>query len=201
MPKETFKKQNEVDDIFSSTESASKTQPISNLKRATRAISAGLGGQRSISQSENSGNSGGSGWGKKILIMAVVVIVASAGAALAWFLLSKSPAGTPGVNNISNINENQPTGETLKNTGGNYVNQKIDADTDGLTNEEEKKLGTDPNKADSDNDDLLDREEVKTYQTDPLNPDTDGDGYKDGEEVRTGNNPKGPGRLFEIPKK
>ncbi len=47
-----------------------------------------------------------------------------------------------------------------------------DIDGDGLSNEEEKKLGTDP-----------------------LNIDTDGDGYNDKEEVDHGYNPRGPGRL------
>lgn len=47
-----------------------------------------------------------------------------------------------------------------------------DPDSDGLTNADEKKYGTDPK-----------------------NPDTDADGYKDGDEVRAGYNPKGPGKL------
>jgi outer membrane protein OmpA-like peptidoglycan-associated protein len=58
-----------------------------------------------------------------------------------------------------------------------------DPDGDGLTNREEKMLGTDPQVADTDGDGLKDGEEVKTYKTDPLKADTDGDGLKDGEEV------------------
>lgn len=45
----------------------------------------------------------------------------------------------------------------------------LDSDQDGLTNEEEK-----------------------MYGTDPQNPDTDGDGYSDGTEVRSGYDPKKP---------
>ncbi len=71
-----------------------------------------------------------------------------------------------------------------------------DSDSDGLTDEEEVKLGTAINNADTDGDGLLDREEVEVYKTDPLNPDTDSDGYLDGQEVRNGYNPKGEGRLF-----
>jgi outer membrane protein OmpA-like peptidoglycan-associated protein len=60
-----------------------------------------------------------------------------------------------------------------------------DLDGDGLTNDDEKKLGTDPLNPDTDGDGLRDGEEVHVYKTNPLNPDTDGDGLKDGEEVRT----------------
>jgi len=59
-----------------------------------------------------------------------------------------------------------------------------DPDGDGLTNAEEKQLGTNKKIADSDADGLKDGEEVKTYKTDPLKMDTDGDGLRDGDEVR-----------------
>ncbi|MDO9399751.1 MAG: hypothetical protein Q7T79_03660 [bacterium] len=71
----------------------------------------------------------------------------------------------------------------------------VDSDQDGLIDEEERLLGTDPNSSDSDNDGLSDREEVKTYSTNPLNADTDSDGYQDGAEVKNGYNPKGSGKL------
>ncbi|MBI1805674.1 MAG: OmpA family protein [Ignavibacteria bacterium] len=58
-----------------------------------------------------------------------------------------------------------------------------DLDGDGLKNDEEKLIGTDPLNPDTDGDGLRDGEEVRTYKTDPLNPDTDGDGLRDGEEV------------------
>ena len=54
-----------------------------------------------------------------------------------------------------------------------------DDDADGLTNAEEAVLGTDPKKADSDNDGLSDRDEVKVTKTDPKKADTDGDGKND----------------------
>lgn len=75
----------------------------------------------------------------------------------------------------------------------------VDSDGDGLSDEVERMLGTDPFNPDTDNDGLTDYEEVCIYGTDPLNPDTDGDGYLDGEEVEAGYNPLGPGRLLEIP--
>jgi len=66
----------------------------------------------------------------------------------------------------------------------------LDQDHDGLTDEEEKKFGTDKSKADTDLDGLYDKEELKVYFTNPLNSDTDGDGIIDGEEVKKGTNPK-----------
>lgn len=75
--------------------------------------------------------------------------------------------------------------------------QANDADGDGLTDEEELKLGTNSTQVDTDKDNLSDREEIKVYKTDPLNPDTDGDTYLDGNEVQAGYNPKGPGKLLE----
>ncbi|MEI6564223.1 MAG: outer membrane beta-barrel protein [bacterium] len=58
-----------------------------------------------------------------------------------------------------------------------------DSDADGLTDDEEKTLGTNPFDPDTDHDGLTDFEEVRIYKTDPLNPDTDYDGLMDGAEV------------------
>ncbi len=60
-----------------------------------------------------------------------------------------------------------------------------DPDGDGLTNREEKQLGTNPKVADTDGDGLSDGAEIKKHSTNPLLPDSDGDGLKDGEEVNT----------------
>ncbi len=51
---------------------------------------------------------------------------------------------------------------------------------------------------DSDSDGLSDSDERK-YGTDPLNPDSDNDGYLDGVEVGDGNNPNGNGKLANNP--
>ena len=69
----------------------------------------------------------------------------------------------------------------------------VDSDGDGLTDDEELRLGTDPHNWDTDGDGLSDGDEVKTHKTNPLNPDTDGDGLKDGEEVlRYKTDPRNP---------
>ena len=63
------------------------------------------------------------------------------------------------------------------------VDGPLDSDGDGLTDDEEARIGTDPFNPDTDGDGLKDGEEVLRYKTDPLNPDSDFDGLKDGEEV------------------
>ena len=60
-----------------------------------------------------------------------------------------------------------------------------DPDGDGLNNDREAALGTDPLLPDTDGDRLLDREEVETHQTNPLAVDTDDDGLQDGDEIQT----------------
>ncbi len=67
--------------------------------------------------------------------------------------------------------------------GGAVIGLPKDSDGDGLTDDEEAKLGTDPFNKDTDGDELTDGDEVKVYKTNPLNPDTDFDGLKDGQEV------------------
>ena len=58
-----------------------------------------------------------------------------------------------------------------------------DADGDGLTNGQERRLGTYPENPDSDGDGLPDGEEVKRYRTNPLRTDSDSDGLSDADEV------------------
>ncbi|MGV9201759.1 Rib/alpha-like domain-containing protein, partial [Arcanobacterium canis] len=76
-----------------------------------------------------------------------------------------------------------------------------DSDGDGLSDGQEKELGTDPKDPDTDKDGVNDGDEVSGAKnpfkenksdpkgepgnTDPRNPDSDGDGQKDGEELNT----------------
>ena len=69
-------------------------------------------------------------------------------------------------------------GLTWVGEGGN-----ADSDGDGLTNREERTLGTDPGNPDTDGDGLNDGAEVNRHGTNPLLADTDGDGLTDGAEV------------------
>ena len=54
-----------------------------------------------------------------------------------------------------------------------------DIDSDGLTNDEEQKYGTDPKNPDTDNDGLKDGDEVLKYGSSPvdIDIDTDNDGW------------------------
>ena len=74
----------------------------------------------------------------------------------------------------------------------------LDSDADGLLDEEEKAIGTNPYNPDTDKDDLNDYQEVNVYKTNPLNPDTDCDGVPDGLEIKLGRNPKGQGMLADL---
>lgn len=61
-----------------------------------------------------------------------------------------------------------------------------DPDQDGLDNEEEAMVGTDPAQGDTDRDGLKDGEEVHTIHSDPLDEDSDDDGVRDGAETEPG---------------
>lgn len=88
--------------------------------------------------------------------------------------------------------QNSALGADCKKT---IKNKPKDNDNDGLLDSEERSYGTNPFKADSDDDGLNDLEEMSKYFTDPNNPDTDSDGYSDGEEVKAGYNPNGEGKI------
>jgi hypothetical protein len=72
----------------------------------------------------------------------------------------------------------------------------VDSDRDGLTDDQELQLGTDPRNPDTDGDQLSDGDEVKKYRTDPKKADTDGDGYSDAQEIKNEYNPLGTGRCL-----
>jgi outer membrane protein OmpA-like peptidoglycan-associated protein/opacity protein-like surface antigen len=67
---------------------------------------------------------------------------------------------------------------------GVYIFGSLDCDKDGLTDSEERRIGSDPCNPDTDGDGLTDFEEVRTYKTDPTKPDTDSDGLNDYQEVK-----------------
>ena len=69
--------------------------------------------------------------------------------------------------------------------------QPLDTDRDGLSDEQEVLLETDPNNQDSDDDGVADGGEANAG-TDPLNPDSDGHGYTDKEELDLQSDPLDP---------
>jgi len=95
------------------------------------------------------------------------------------------------------------------------VGGKADGDGDGLSDDVEEALGTDPDSADTDHDGLSDYQEVywdgdgalNAYDPDinptgmdlnPLDADTDGDGVRDGSEAEFGSDPLDPADTVEL---
>jgi hypothetical protein len=73
----------------------------------------------------------------------------------------------------------------------NAAPEPVDTDQDGLTDDEEAEIGTDPASYDTDGDGVADGGEVNAG-TDPLNTDTDGDGYTNREELDVQSDPLDP---------
>ena len=73
--------------------------------------------------------------------------------------------------------------------GGATPTAVTDSDGDGLTDQFEALLGTDPHQADSDHDGLSDAYETSISHTDPNSADTDHDGIPDSVEVARGTDP------------
>ncbi|HFC12904.1 MAG TPA: FHA domain-containing protein [Anaerolineae bacterium] len=67
-----------------------------------------------------------------------------------------------------------------------------DDDGDGLSNQQELALGTEPDNPDTDQDGLSDGQEVNIFSTQPKNQDSDTDGMLDGLEVQNGTQPLNP---------
>jgi hypothetical protein len=79
------------------------------------------------------------------------------------------------------------------------VSEALDSDGDGLTDEQEETLGTDPFDPDSDDDGVFDGDEVNVHDTNPLVPDSDTDGFLDGSELAVGTDPLNPDDFPDVP--
>jgi outer membrane protein OmpA-like peptidoglycan-associated protein len=64
-----------------------------------------------------------------------------------------------------------------------YVFGSSDTDGDGISDEDEEKMGTNPFSTDTDGDGISDYEEIYLYKTDPFSVDTDKDGISDAKEI------------------
>lgn len=122
---------------------------------------------------------------KKWLIIILASIILLGMAVLLWWRLSHVSVKPPVAPSTS-------TAASESNAELRDEIQKVlsmDADLDGLSNEEEKKYGTNSRNPDTDGDGLLDSDEIKVHHSDPLKADTNGDGVSDGQAVRQGQNP------------
>jgi len=143
---------------------------------------------------------------KKVLvtIVSIVVIVSLFIVGGYWiynsfFKVSVSPSLELNTENIQEQVQNSAPAVIEEPVAEPTPIPKIeDKDNDGLSDQEELLLGTNPLDPDTDGDLLFDREEVEVYKTDPTNIDTDGDGYNDGSEVQNGFDPRGPGKLLKV---
>ncbi len=161
---------------------------------------------------------------KRILIASTVLVVVAIIGFVVWYFVIRKPVGVPVAAptpatapaapvepqleavvtapdaNIVNVDatgpakEPEPVIEKPADVPLPVLDPQKDTDKDGLTDEQEKKLLTDPTNPDTDVDGLNDGAEINIWGTDPLVKDTDGDGFTDGQEVLNGFNPKGAGK-------
>lgn len=118
--------------------------------------------------------SGGSGHGKRLLIIfAALALIAAGGYLIYSKFYKQSEPETP----IYPIDVPEPEPEAQ------------DKDNDGLTDPDEQRHATNASLADTDGDGLADGDEVNVYLSDPMLSDTDSDGYDDGGEVARGYSP------------
>ncbi|MBI3495479.1 hypothetical protein HY065_02540 [Candidatus Berkelbacteria bacterium] len=90
-----------------------------------------------------------------ILIVGVVVIIFVGGTV--WYVLRARA-----VQHAAALTPKNSAGQAL-------VPSVLDSDHDGLSDDEERALGTDPHNPDTDGDGLSDGQEVKIFHTDPKN--------------------------------
>lgn len=132
-----------------------------------------------------------------LAVVIVAAIVLALLASLAWNTLTNGNAAEPTPTAAASlplstdpVQSAQPTVPTmgLSALAG-------DSDQDGLTDEQEALLGTDPNNPDTDGDGLGDGEEILIHGTNPAAVDSDSDGVPDGAEVIEGTLPIDPGSV------
>lgn len=123
---------------------------------------------------------------KKILLIVLVIALVGSGVLLGlwgWKTRRGPTVSPPGTSTSRETPEQRALDSAMQNIA------RVDEDFDGLSNDEEARVGTDPKLADTDSDGLIDTYEVQKFKTNPRQADTDGDGLTDGQEVRQSLNP------------
>lgn len=133
---------------------------------------------------------------KTRILTVLIVIVAFLLGFAGWYFFQRNRPATAPSTNTTNAATNTATTAVVPAA----PQQAADQDRDGLTDQEEATLGTNPNSSDTDSDGLPDRAEVQVYKSNPLVADSDKDGVTDGDEVKAGTNPNGPGVLLDVSK-
>ncbi len=127
----------------------------------------------------------------KIAIV-LFVLAAAVGGGVAYFVIFRPNSGTPpavstnaaipvqtGTNAAATTDGgsavpavNSPVAPVNACSGDSCKPRAVDTDQDGLSDDEEKKYGTNPNNPDTDGDGIPDVDEIKIYHTNPLEPNT-----------------------------
>lgn len=141
-----------------------------------------------------------------VIILVLIILILGATGFFAYQYFNKksqsNKSNTAPNQNLQNLlndlkkasPEASATTNTEKdNNSSTQINTFKDSDNDGLTDDKEIELGTNPNAPDTDNDGLTDLQEIEIYHSNPTLKDTDGDGYNDGAEVQNGYDPILPG--------
>lgn len=135
-----------------------------------------------------------------LAVVIVAAIVLALLASLVWNALSNGNTAEPTPTAAASLplstgpaQSAQPTAPTMGLSG-----LAGDSDQDGLTDEQEALLGTDPNNPDTDGDGLGDGEEILIHGTNPAAVDSDSDGAPDGAEVIEGTLPIDPGSVGTV---
>ncbi|MFH1187655.1 MAG: binary toxin-like calcium binding domain-containing protein [bacterium] len=202
------KSDSELEDIFEEVDDDIKGAGGDYINQPPNVnLSADFG--QSEEEEEMQNLSGGKNGRIKIIIIIIIIFAIAVGAAwlsYSYFIKSNPDSAVKensieinAVNDLPAPADNQNLNENVDANVNAPVEpiKPVDTDGDGLTDDDEIKFGTDPNKIDTDSDGLTDQEEVIKYKTNPHNMDTDGDGYTDGEEVKNGYNPNGEGKLID----
>jgi hypothetical protein len=214
-----------VDDIFAETDEATKGRPERSIETQAAGLAASNNSAAEYQKDEEDNHSNKKSKMIIILILAIVILGAAVYLVYSKLMQSSENAFVEEIVPVSDdIRDNSNSGvepipvnnviipqpespifsepEPVMPAPGQPVVPSepliVDTDGDGLTDDEEARLGTNPLNPDTDGDGLTDYEEVMIYGTNPLNRDTDGDGYSDGEEVANGYNPLGEGLLIEL---
>ncbi len=199
-----FDKLTQPDDMFAQTDQ-SAPQPTPPTQPSEPSLAPPVSSIVESRVSELAAHQSSGGGIKTAVIILAIIVVIGAAFLISWRILSSRTPVTPAA-----------PGEKMEETQKIPVEEELqeevvipepepepvveaDSDQDGLTDARESELGTNSLSSDTDGDGLFDREEAEVYLTDPLKADTDGDTFGDGAEVKAGYNPKGPGKLLEVP--
>lgn len=107
-----------------------------------------------------------------------------------YSIMAIAPSGKKITKEVKVIKLSDEESNVLLGVAKDEIDDKTaDNDKDGLTNEKEKELGTNPDLADTDRDGISDYYEIYKSKTDPLKADSDGDGINDGDELDLGLDP------------